>query len=123
MSRVTVADVKQVINTSLSDSYIITHIQVATELVDEVLGSDTSLTSLMKKWIEMYLAAHFIALSNERATTGGAVLEREAGDTRVRYAAASVAVSSTSYGQAAINLDRTGKLAQMGKPRARFRNM
>lgn len=123
MSRVTVSDVKQIINTSLTDAKIITHIQVATELVDEVLSSETSLTDQMKKWIEMYLSAHFIALSNEGNIVGGAVLEQEAGDTRVRYSAASVQLASTNYGQAAINLDTTGKLARLGKPTARFRNM
>lgn len=121
MSRVTISDVKQLINTSLSDAEVITHIQIATELVDNVLGSETSLSNTMKKWIEGYLTAHFISIGREQK---GGITEVEVGDTRVKYGATfGDYLKASSYGQAAAQLDTTGKLASTGNIKALFRNI
>lgn len=121
MTRVTISDVKQLITTSLTDAEVITHIQIATELVDNVLGSETSLSNAMKKWIEGYLAAHFIAIGKEQKS---GITEMEVGDTRVKYGASfGEYLKATSYGQAAAQLDTTGKLASTGNIKALFRNM
>lgn len=70
--------------------------------------------------IELYLAAHFVALSEER----GALTWSEIGDSRERYADIfDQGFHATRFGQQAVAMDTTGTLAAFSRPqqKASFR--
>lgn len=121
MPRATVSDVKQIINTTQDEAVIITHIQAANELVSEILGNETGISSQLKRFIEIYLTAHFLSIGLEKHL--GGVEEYEVGDTKIKYASAvsSSGLGSTPYGETAKLLDTTGKLSGLGRTRATFR--
>lgn len=120
MPRTTISDVKQIIATGQIDSIIITHIQTANELVSEVLGSDTTISTQLKRLIEMYLTAHFLSMGVEREL--GGVEEHTVGATTIKYSKNAFGdnLNSTTYGQTAKLLDVTGKLSGLGRTRAAF---
>lgn len=115
MARVTEAEVKELIATSET---ITAQINAANVLVTEVLGSESSITTDHLKEIERYVAAHFVACTIERQAS-----EEKIGATMVKYVGFAdrdaKLLSLTSHGQCAIILDTTGRLAQLGKRKAR----
>ena len=116
MARVTDAEVKAIIDTSRSvDPFITT----ATLLVNEELAASTTLSSSRLQQIELYLAAHFVAVTEER----GALTASEKGDASEDYGIqVGSGLNGTRYGQQAIALDTTGKLASIASSanKARF---
>jgi len=93
-----------------TDSFIL----AATALVDNVLGSDTTLLASLKKEIERWLAAHLIASTVERMAS-----KAEAGGAKIEYTGAwDKRLDSTPYGQMVLTLDSTGKMASLGSKEA-----
>ena len=109
MARVTDADLRKVIDIPTSTDTSV-FIGVANRYVDAHLLPE-GLTEAELTDIELFLAAHFAALTVER----GGLTSEKIGDTEESYANVYKAgIHSTRYGQAAIALDTTGKLASMG---------
>lgn len=117
MARVTAQEVQAIIKVS-DDADLQPHIEAAMLIVDEdIVGN--GLTDARLKQIELYLAAHFTALTQE---LGGLIsdktLNAEADFSDVYEAG----LKSTRYGQQAINFDSSGTLANQATPtkQARF---
>ncbi len=109
--RVTEDQVKEIISTSLSVSIFI---NVASRYIDEILGS-SSLTADRLGDIELYMAAHLVALTEE----GGGVTMQRVGSTTVQYAQLRGSkLSLTRFGQMALTLDTTELLEKSEKPKA-----
>lgn len=116
MARVTVTEVKEIIETTLEVSDIKPYITAANLTVTEWLGSSTVLSSAQLKEIERWLTAHFIAATRERQ-----VSQEKIGESSAKYMGKSddVGLNSTTYGQQAILLDTSGTLASgAGKKKA-----
>lgn len=105
--RTTAAKVKQIIDTNLSYAIVEAHITGASLVIDEVLGSDTTISSELKEEIERWLSAHLIASGRELQ-----IKEEGAGGAYIKYQGAhnGMGLESTMYGQQAMALDVTGKL-------------
>jgi hypothetical protein len=115
-NRTTAAEVDQIMDleSSVTDTTIERYITMANALVDELLGTDTSLSSTLKQEIECNLAAHFIASTIARM---GAV--ERLGEARVDYTGKwGEGLKSTPYGQNVLLLDTTGKMAEGSQGRA-----
>lgn len=94
-------------------------INTANVIVDEYLASTISSSDLLTK-IELYLAAHFVALTFER----GGLVRSAALDASETYANVfEGGFRSTRYGQQALALDYTSTLQSItsGKLTAKFR--
>ncbi len=103
MARVTDNEVKVVIPTSIT---ITAFVDVANRLVTDLLGS-AGLTSAVLKDIELYVAAHVVALRVER----GAPRYEQIGDSRMSWdTVAGPGLKMTRFGQLAIILDTSGIL-------------
>ena len=79
-------------------------INVASRYIDELLAT-SSLSADRLADIELYLAAHLVALSEE----GGGVTQQRIGSTSVQYAQLrGDKLTLTRFGQTALALDPTG---------------
>lgn len=111
MSRVTVAEVKAIIDVE-DDRDVSPFIELATLLVDENLAS-AGLSAARLKQIELYLSAHYTAVTVER----GALSVSKLGDALETYKGDyTQGLNLTRYGQQAITLDTSGTLAAMSTP-------
>jgi hypothetical protein len=110
-ARVSAEEVKEVIETSLTDDTVCSNmIDTANLLVDTHLG--TTLSEQVLKKVELYLAAHFVALTEER---GGITLSKM-GDSSESYANVyTQGFNSTRFGQTALALDSTGVLTNVAQ--------
>lgn len=110
--RVEAADVKEILDTSLTDATIETFISAASMTVSKYLDGVSSLTALQLKEIERWLAAHLIACSREKQ-----VKSEAAGDASVSYQGVTGSgLDATLYGQQVKLLDTSGILAaQVGR--------
>ncbi|KKN42006.1 hypothetical protein LCGC14_0717660 [marine sediment metagenome] len=110
MARVTNAQVKGIIVTTIDTEPFIrsANVFVTNKLTNQGL-SDALLTE-----IELWLAAHFVAIRE------GKITDETMGDAKVAFERAKMGkgLEATSYGQQALVLDSTGILAQSGKKRA-----
>lgn len=108
VARVSPEAVKEVIPTNISDDILETNlIDTANAYVDEVLADSDLSTRILKK-IELYLAAHFVALTQEK----GGLTRNKIGDADASYANVySGGLHLTRFGQTALALDTTGLLA------------
>ena len=108
VARVSAEAVKEIITTDIANDTLDTNfIDTANVYVDEVLAASGLSDAILTK-IELYLAAHFVALSQE----GGALTRSKLGDADESYANAySSGLNLTRFGQAALALDRTGTLS------------
>jgi len=106
--RVTEAEVKEIIKTSISDVIVLNSmITNASLIVDEDIEPTAGHSAERLKMIELYLAAHFVALSEER----GGLIELELGDARDEMANVyGEGLKSTRYGQMALSADTSGLL-------------
>ena len=119
MARVTDTEVKAIIDT---DRDTTPFIDVATNVVDTHVAPEESDATILKQ-VELYLAAHFTAITEER----GGLLRSDIGD-ETREIVSDVydkGLSMTRYGQMAMTLDTTGALTDLnnkasGKPSANF---
>ncbi len=116
VNRVTDEQVKEIIP-STADINIF--IDIATNYINDVLvGKGLSDARLAD--IELYLAAHFVALTEE----GGSVILKRVGSTSLQFATPTQGALNnlglTRFGQTALALDTTGALASAAKQKARF---
>jgi hypothetical protein len=116
-ARVTATEVKEIIDTSLSDAIVTAHIDIATLVVDRVEENDAEAchTSASLAKLELLLSAHFVDFRENRISSDkigdGAESIRNPG-------VLLKGLESTWYGQSALILDCTGTLANFGKLKA-----
>jgi len=111
MPRVIAAEVKEIIETDLTNIQVQPFIKVANATVTKLLGTTTDLSDTQKKEIERWLSAHLIACTRERQ----AKAEKAGGASITYQGETGQGIKSTHYGQTAADLDTTGKLANLGK--------
>lgn len=105
-ARVTVNDIGDVIDTSLADNQIRAFINTAHRLVVDLLTGEGLAESTLTE-IERYLAAHLLTLRDPRPQR-----EKIGSEYSVTYQGKSeMGLQATQYGQMALTLDTTGKLA------------
>jgi hypothetical protein len=118
MARVTATEVKQIIDldtSTVTDEKIEVFINMANLFINNTFSGVTSLSSDTLKEIERFLSAHFLHALDPRA------ISEKAGEVAVRYAGKfGMGLQATTYGQTALLLDTTGRLAVAaeGKKRA-----
>lgn len=103
--RVTSADVKAIIDTPLD---VCSFITTAHTLVD-VLLLDKELSDDMLRQVELYLAAHFAALTEER---GGLIRSSTGEGAETMSDSYEMGLSLTRYGQQAMVIDTSGTLKE-----------
>ncbi len=107
-ARATAERVKEIVSTNLSDETLASNMILTANLMVTTHLSTAGHTDKVLELIELYLAAHYVALTEER----GGLIESEFGDARERYADIyQQGVNSTRYGQTALSLDSSGLLA------------
>ena len=106
--RVNATEVKEIIPTGIADAVILSSmITSASLLVDEIFAG-SSLSTERLKLLELYLAAHFVCLTEER----GGLTSTKLGDAEDDYADVFTAgYGSTRYGQMVLALDTPKLLA------------
>lgn len=105
MARTNIDDLKSIIETDLTDTILDQYISGANIFVTELL-TDKGLADETLQEIERWIAAHMIASTRERMGK-----EEEAGGARIEYLGKyGAGLSSTPYGQMAIQLDASGTL-------------
>lgn len=114
MARVTAAEVKLIITTTQT---IDAHILAANALVTEKIGNKTIITDALKKEIERWLAAHFVACSIDRQVK--VTRASKASDVYMGFGGGE-GLKATTYGQTVLTLDATGEFANTGKRKARI---
>lgn len=94
-------------------------IEIGSRFVTEHLGSVSSLSSAQLKDIELYVSAHFAAMTVER----GAPRFEQAGDSRVSWEfKGGEGLNMTRFGKMALLVDTSGTLSTLsGKDLAQFR--
>lgn len=108
-NRATEAEVKEVIDTTLTDEAITPFLTVSNLLVTDILTDEGYPDALMKE-IERWLAAHLVAIRDPR------VSEEKIGDVAAKYQGKSgLGLNHTSYGQQVMVLDHHGKLAEIAQ--------
>lgn len=118
-ARVSPADVKEIIETDLADTALHVFINTAHNLVQDALVSTSAgLSNARLTDIELWLSAHYLAVGMERQVQS----ERVGDEWQATYEGKTdMGLNSTRYGQMALGLDTSGKLATLGKQRARFK--
>jgi hypothetical protein len=105
--RVYGAEVKEILETDLSNSVIETFILAANLTVTELLGSNTDISDAQRTEIERWLAAHLIAATKEKQAKA-----EKAGEASITYQGETgMGLDGTMYGQQVKLLDTTGILA------------
>ncbi len=119
-ARATADGVKEIVSTSLSDDVVEAHcIDTANLYVDTHLLSAGHSNAILEK-IEFFLAAHILALAEERGSLKGGKF----GDASEFLADVyGQGFKATRFGQLAISLDTSGILAKLGSSnlKAEFR--
>lgn len=100
MSQPSASDVKNVIDTDLADGVIDSFISDAYTMLLDIVGSEN-------ETVQKYLTAHLITVSRQRQ-----IKQAGAGSASVTYSEKfGKSLDSTTYGQIAMTLDNTNKLA------------
>ena len=108
--RVLPAEVKEIIDTELSDPIVVTFIDAANLTVTALLGSDTTLGAAQLKEIERWYTAHLIACTRARQVKSESV-----GDASVTYQGETgKGLDASMYGQMVKQLDTSGIMAAAG---------
>jgi hypothetical protein len=117
--RADAAGVKGLISTKLTDLEIKPFLDTAAVVVSEHLDG-AGLSEALLTQIELWLAAHLVAVRDPRAA------EKTVEDLRIRYEGRSAigavdasGLHTTSYGKQVMLLDPTGRLAQLMNPQRR----
>lgn len=112
----TIAKVKQIINTGLSDVDITALITTAETIRAAKLGTTSGLGDSTIELIDTYLTAHIIATTRERQTS-----EEKIGEVTMKFQGAyGEYLNATSYGQMILMLDTTGAFATVGKKKVQI---
>lgn len=113
--RATPAQVKEILDTTLSEPELLPFLLAASTLVDTYLGTSSLAVGLLRE-MERWWAAHLVCVRDPRftqITTDGQAMTFQRGPARE-------GLQSTSYGQQVLLFDSTGILAQqLGSKRAR----
>jgi len=110
MARTTATKVKEIISTSLDDTIIDGYINGATLLIDNVLGTNTTLGDELLAEIERWLSAHMLASTREQQLKAA-----KAGSASATFQGVTgKGLESTLYGQNVLMLDTTGAFASLG---------
>jgi len=116
MPRVTSAEVREIIDIDSSITDITPFITAGNLLVTNAFSGDTQVGDATLREIERYIVAHIICSRDQRT------IEEWAGGNegvRVKYMGQfGKGLESTPYGQNALLLDFTGRLAKLGRKRA-----
>lgn len=111
--RVSIDDLKNILDTELTDEQLYAFINTAHVMVEEVLTS-TALSSDLLTEIEMWLSAHYACIREQRASE-----ESIGAEYRVKYQGTTdMGLKATTYGQQALALDYTGTLANLSAKKA-----
>ena len=121
--RATVAEVKEIIETDLSDAQITASLTIANILVTAgpAASKSPALGSDHLKEIERWLAAHFVCIRDPVS------LRAKLGEAESWNFPASVTVAwgkglnLTPYGQQAVGIDLTGELAKLGMRQGKYK--
>lgn len=106
-TRVTEAEVKDIIDTDLTEEQIRPFIEAASQLITDTLSGEEYGTITLKE-IERWLSAHFIAIRDPR------VAQEKIGDAAVTYQGKTgLGLDHTSYGQQVLLLEHHGVLAAL----------
>ncbi len=120
-ARVTAGAVKEVVPTKLEDSVVLANmIDTANLFIDTHLVPNGTHTAAVLAKIELYLAAHFVALTEEQ----GGLTRSKFGDADESFANIyEQGFKSTRFGQQALAIDTTGILNSIATSRlkAEFR--
>lgn len=121
-ARVSAVQVKELIETSLDDSVIETSmIDTASVYIDAHLVPGAGHSDDILAKIELYLATHFVAISEEKGT----LKFSKTGDASEAFSTTGLGegLNATRFGQIALILDTSGILASKGtsKLKAEFR--
>jgi len=115
MARVTEEELRGVIKTSLTDDDIKRFIATANVVVDELLLGEAYSANLLKQ-IELWLAAHFLAVRDPRTSSdtipGGPTLQYH-GQTGIE------GLKQTPYGTQVMILDHHGVLARAAQSKGK----
>lgn len=108
--RVTATEVKEILDTTLTDAIVDVFIVVGSQLTDRVTLNDTG--SLMNaaelKELERWLSAHFAAIKDVRSAS------EKAGSVSQKFQyKVDLNLNQTQYGTTALILDVTGYLAKL----------
>jgi hypothetical protein len=115
--RTTASEIKDILDTELSDARIEAFIQAASDVVTGLLSNDFDEPILTN--IERWLTAHYIAVTVERRA-----IQEIAGPVEQKFSDIyGQNLQATDYGQVAASLDTTGKLASIGRRRIFFRSI
>ena len=106
-ARVTAGAVKEVVPTQIADSVVLTNfIDTANLFIDTHLASAGHTDEILAK-IELYLAAHYVALTEEQ----GGLTRSKLGDADESFANIyGQGLKATRFGQQALAIDTTGIL-------------
>lgn len=109
--------VKEIIETELTDEIINSFINAAHATVQAKLAA-AGLTADQLAEIEKWLTAHYLAVSRQRQVESESV----GGEWQAKYQGRTdMGLNATLYGQTALGLDTSGKLASLGKTAAVFK--
>lgn len=113
MIRATEAEVKEVLDTTLTDDQITPFLTAANVLVTDVLNGEGYGDATLKE-IERWLAAHFVAIRDPQ------VAKEKIGDVDATYHGKSgLGLNHTPYGQQVMILEHHGKLAEISSSKGR----
>ena len=115
--RVIATEVKAIMDgITTDDSVVDAYIVTANALVNKVLGSQTSVGTVLMKEIERWFAAHMLACTLWRTAK-----REKVGEVSIEYTGTyGVHLTSTPYGQMVLQLDPTGLMGNIGKKGAKI---
>lgn len=114
MPRVTETEVREIITTAVSP---LTAFIAAASLIVDDLADAPCMTDARLKEVERWLSAH-MAAGSAAGATGGQISKKKIGDAETSWAVPTVTgdnLRATAFGQTAISLDCSGRLAELGK--------
>ena len=108
MARVTVDEVKEIVQTNLGNTSVQAFIKAGDLLVTNTLAGEGLSTTTLKE-ITRWLSAHFISIRDQHPET------IKIGEAEMRYRGkVELGLDATMFGQQAKVLDTSGKLAKVG---------
>lgn len=113
MPRVTATEVKEILDTSLTDAAVSTWIDIASDQVDDIAAFNGDISTTRLGNIELMLSAHYATTQDPRhesASSSSRNVSYE-GETGMNLMA-------SKYGQNAVQLDPTGLLRDSQKQKA-----
>ena len=109
MARVTEAEVKKIVSTTLTNEEITPFLTAANVLITDILTNEGYGNSLLKE-IEKWLAAHLVAIRDPQ------IEKEKIGEVDATYQGKTgLGLNHTSYGQQVMVLDHHGKLAEIAQ--------